>query len=140
MCAMITQGLSIHHEVSPSMIFKNLDVLYPTLLVKSGDMNVRVKLACQDLLAVLADKYHTAPHSVCKYLVKAGAGAASTKSGRGGGVQTPWRLAKARLEALLYVVREFGVDDAQLRNADKDRRDVGMTMDVSIYMFWGVFK
>ena len=120
-------GLSVLHSVSPSVVFKNMDVLYPALLVKAGDMNTRVRLACQDLLSVLADRYHTTPYSVCKYLVK------KQQQQR---LQTPWRLAKARLEALLHVVKEFGPDDVPVIDQRDRRRDVGMTIDVRFFKFY----
>ncbi|KAJ3070955.1 hypothetical protein HDU98_006027 [Podochytrium sp. JEL0797] len=96
----------VSRDISKLIVFRHLDTLFPSLLLKAGHMNPRVKQGCLDLVVLLAKSYHTIPHSVIKFLLKPPKPTASP------------RYTISRLDALHLVLMKLGVDDMkQLDNS-----------------------
>ncbi|KAI9007147.1 hypothetical protein BC832DRAFT_432104 [Gaertneriomyces semiglobifer] len=56
--------------VSPAVSYKYVEILTPTVLSKTGDMNARVRQGCVDAMVFLAKAFDTMPYSVYPHVLR----------------------------------------------------------------------
>ncbi|KAJ3209894.1 hypothetical protein HDU67_005837 [Dinochytrium kinnereticum] len=93
--------ICVSQNIPSSIVFRYLEPMFFSLLMKSSDLNPRIKSGCADLLLAIENAYHSAPHTALPYL---------TKPIPKKGLLELWRYVKARLDALQAAVKSFGVD------------------------------
>jgi hypothetical protein len=82
--------------------------MFPSLLVKASDMNPRIKSACRELVFEISKAYHRLPFSALPYILQPFTSQASNSKVEH---TVHWRHISCRLQVLLHVLKEFGLDD-----------------------------
>jgi hypothetical protein len=116
--------LSLEHAFPEKTVFHWFDAVFPALLVKASDMNPRITKGCRNLVFEIAKAYRRLPFSVLPYVITP---FSSHASGAKIEHAVHWRHISCRLQVLLTVLKEYGLDDMERKPKSKH----GLKLEVS---------